>query len=231
MPRNYQMLWEPAAGVFVTNFPLTENPISEGGIWINTGLDWTLVATASGVAHGTQDGSPTPPFTDSYAMFTGNAGNNYRVEATVFLQAGITNRYLEVEILLRWQQHAHFATGYECTLSKDGEYDGMGQWPADGSLGTSGARYRGLVPAQPSNSVGLTHGDIYYGQIVGTTISAGLIRSGVDHPMYSYNDTDPAALLTGQPGIGFFRDDNTGSAGNPADSAKYGFSQVRIIPL
>lgn len=221
-----------APATFLTNFLLTENPISESGKWVNTGLDWTVVKTASGVASGTQDGSTTPPFPDSYAMYTGNVGYNYRVEGTVHLASGITTRFLEIEILLRWQQHAHFATGYELTMAKDSEYDGAGAWPSDGSLGTNGNQYRNLVPAQPAHSaIGIADGDIFYGQIVGTTITAGVIRSGVDHQMYSVTDTDPDARLTGQPGIGFFRDDNTGVAGNPADNAKFGFSQIKIIPL
>jgi hypothetical protein len=37
---------------YTTNFPLTENPISEGGRWINggaVGLDWTNVSTKAGL--------------------------------------------------------------------------------------------------------------------------------------------------------------------------------------
>lgn len=217
---------------YLTNIPATETPFSEAGKWINTGLDWTLVAAAGGVIHGTQDGSPTPPFTDSYAMFTGNVGNDYRVEATVFLASGITTRFLEIEIQLRWQQHAHYATGYEFTLAHDHEYDGCGTWPADGSLGTLGTQYRTIVAATPPHGpTGLQNGDIYYAQVVGNVFHVGIIRAGVDTPMYSFTDTDPDFRATGQPGVGFFRDDNTGSAGNPADGAKAGFSQVRIIPL
>ncbi len=211
----------------------SEAPLSMGGLWVNTGLDWTLVNVDNGVAHGTQTGVATPPYKDSYAMFTGDVGNDYRVECHVFIDPGIITRFLEVEILLRWSQSAHFATGYELTLSKDGEYDGGGQWPADGSLGTSFTQYRNLHPAQPSSSVGLTNGDIYYGQIIGNVVSCGLIRGGTDHPMYSWTDTDPAALETGQPGIGFFRDDNTGGApsGPTSDSNRFGFTRVRIIRL
>jgi hypothetical protein len=38
---------------YTTKFPLVENPVSEGGNWINggvAGLDWTNVRTASGLA-------------------------------------------------------------------------------------------------------------------------------------------------------------------------------------
>src|ERR1700729_3247334 len=44
---------------YTTNFPLTENPISEGGKWINgqkDGVDWTDVRTTPGLAFGTEIG-------------------------------------------------------------------------------------------------------------------------------------------------------------------------------
>jgi len=46
--------WYPP---YITSFPLTENPISEGGKWINgltTGLDWSDVRTVSGIAYNDQ---------------------------------------------------------------------------------------------------------------------------------------------------------------------------------
>ena len=47
-------------GTYSTNFPSTENPISESGRWINggsTGLKWANVRTTPGLAFGTQSGS------------------------------------------------------------------------------------------------------------------------------------------------------------------------------
>ena len=41
-------LHEAAARTYTTNFPLTENPISEAGNWINggsVGFDWSNVST------------------------------------------------------------------------------------------------------------------------------------------------------------------------------------------
>src|SRR5215813_11451279 len=43
-------------GSYSTTFPLTENPISEGGSWTNggaTGLDWANVQTTPGLSFGT----------------------------------------------------------------------------------------------------------------------------------------------------------------------------------
>ena len=52
-----------ATHTYTTNFPLTENPISEGGKWINgkkDGVDWTDVRTTPGLAFGTEIGGNRP---------------------------------------------------------------------------------------------------------------------------------------------------------------------------
>src|SRR5262249_11996444 len=54
---------------YSTSFDKDESPISEGGAWVHLGLDWALVATAGGVAHGTQTG--TGKYDDSYAHLSG----------------------------------------------------------------------------------------------------------------------------------------------------------------
>ena len=48
------------ANTYTTNFPLTENPISENSNWINgaaIGLDWNNVQTNVGFAFGSQLGT------------------------------------------------------------------------------------------------------------------------------------------------------------------------------
>jgi len=58
----YFLLPAPAAatrkhGTYTTEFRLTESPISEGGNWINgkaAGLDWSDVATVTGLAFGVE---------------------------------------------------------------------------------------------------------------------------------------------------------------------------------
>src|SRR5713226_6600461 len=50
-------------GPYATNFSLAENPISEGGKWLNgqtDGLDWTDVRTTRGFAFGTEIGGNRP---------------------------------------------------------------------------------------------------------------------------------------------------------------------------
>ena len=55
-----------ARNSYSTNFPLTEDPISEGGRWINgsVGLDWKNCRTTPGLAFGTQSGANPPPYDD-----------------------------------------------------------------------------------------------------------------------------------------------------------------------
>jgi len=51
------------ASTYTTNFPLTEDPISEGGKWINgkkDGVDWANVRTTPGFAFGTEIGGTRP---------------------------------------------------------------------------------------------------------------------------------------------------------------------------
>src|SRR2546428_4389000 len=67
-------------GPYTTNFSRAENPISEGGRWLNgqtDGLDWTDVRTTPGFAFGTEIGGkrPAPPiYHDSTGLLKGNWG-------------------------------------------------------------------------------------------------------------------------------------------------------------
>ena len=61
-----------AQGTYSTNFAGTENPISEGGRWINggvAGLDWANVRTTPGLAFGTQTG--LIEYNDAAALLSG----------------------------------------------------------------------------------------------------------------------------------------------------------------
>lgn len=104
---------------YTTNFPLTENPISEGGNWTNGGqspaLSWTNIQTTPGLAFGTM-----PPATgnddDSTALLTGSWGPNQTVTATV-KAAGNYAAGMEVEIRLRSAFAANSCTGYELDIA------------------------------------------------------------------------------------------------------------------
>jgi hypothetical protein len=105
------------AQTYTTNFPLTENPISEGGKWINAGvvgLDWNNVRTTPGFAFGTDPGTVT--YADSWALLTGTWGPDQTVQATINEQNPNTSCHQETELVLRGNLSAHSATGYEITL-------------------------------------------------------------------------------------------------------------------
>src|SRR4030095_9477408 len=65
-----------------SNFPNTENPISEGGHWINggtAGLDWGNVLTTPGKVFGDQTPG-SPPYKDPTAILTGSWGADQAAE-------------------------------------------------------------------------------------------------------------------------------------------------------
>src|SRR5438552_17743609 len=102
-----------AARTYTTNFPLAENPISEGGNWINggtVGLDWTNVSTTPGLAIGRDPG--TTNYDDSTALLTGSWGPNQTVSATVYTVNQNDQIFEEVEIRLRSTLSAHLCMGY-----------------------------------------------------------------------------------------------------------------------
>ena len=85
------------ARTYTTNFPLTENPISEDGRWVNggaVGLDWTNVSTTPGRAIGLQC---CASYTDATALLTGRWGPDQQVTATVFAEHPRDECYQEVE--------------------------------------------------------------------------------------------------------------------------------------
>ena len=92
---------EAIAGTYTTNFPLTENPIFEGGHWINgltNGIDWSDVQTIPGKAFGTQTGIG-PNYADSTALLTGSWGPTQTVQAVVYILAADSTTFEEVELL------------------------------------------------------------------------------------------------------------------------------------
>ena len=96
---------------YSTTFPLTENPTSEGGNWINgkaVGVDWGDVRTTPGLAFGTNAGG----YADPTAILTGNWGPDQVVQATVHSVNQTDGLYEEVELRLHSTISNHSNTGY-----------------------------------------------------------------------------------------------------------------------
>jgi hypothetical protein len=178
-----------SAATYTTSFLLTENPMSEGGKWINggtTGIDWHDFQTANQTAYG-PGGFNTA---DSTAILTGSWGSNQTASAKVFIQDQGTSSP-EIELRLRSTLSAHSCTGYEINYScmnNSSCYIAVVSW--NGKLGdftvlggVSGIQYV------------LTNGSTLKASIIGSTITVYLN----DAVVYTMVDTK---WPTGNPGIG-----------------------------
>jgi len=196
---------------YTTNFPGTENPISERGKWVNgkdVGIDWANVATTPGLAYGTESGGSG--YDDSTSVLTGTWGSNQMAEATVHSVNQNDNAYEEVELRLRSSLSAHRSTGYEINFrcSKTAKaYTQIVRW--NGPLG----KFTYLASHEGPNN-GVTNGDAVKATIVGNVITAYV--NGVQ-VLQATDDT----YATGSPGMGFFLQ---GAAGVNRD---YGFTSFR----
>jgi hypothetical protein len=195
-----------APKTYTTKFPLTENPISEGGIWLNgkkDGLDWADIRTTPGFAFGTEIGGDRPElqkYDDSTALLKGTWGPEQTAQATVHrTNKDNDNIYQEVELRLRSSISPHNATGYEvmfrCSKSPKA-YCNIARW--DGILGawmmlkeTHGSQY------------GVADGDVVKATIAGQVITVYI--NGVQ-----IVQTKDYLFTSGNPGMGFYLEKATG---------------------
>ena len=190
------------AQTYSTNFPLTENPVSEGGNWINggaAGINWQNVKTIHGIAFGTQNSSGG--YDDSTAVLTGTWGPDQTVTATVYSINQRSNYIQEVELRLRTSISANSITGYEVLFrcspgSNPGRYIQIVRW--NGPLGDFS--YVNTTPGP-----GIINGDRVMATISGLTITVYVnnvqVLQGTDST-YSF----------GSPGIGFYTSETTANS-------------------
>lgn len=180
---------------YSTNFPGTENPISEGGRWMNgatVGLDWKNVQTRPGLAYGA-DPSGNPNFNDPTAILTGTWGPTQTVQATVYSvnqQTGNINE--EVELRLRSTMTPHSSTGYEILFRCN----------HDGGWYTDIVRWNGpLGNFTPLSHLGLPPG-IFNGDVVKATIVGNVIKVYINN--VQINTATDSTFTSGNPGMGFY---------------------------
>jgi hypothetical protein len=186
-------------GDYSTNFPLTENPISEGGKWINGGgLDWQNVRTMSNRAFGTGftggSGNGTE-YDDNLAHLAPSFrtfNSNQYAEGVVYRASGYSpSSNHEVELLLRFSLTPHTARGYEILYSHDG-WLVIVRWNGPLSSYTEIASTGGPVGGQQAQD-----GDVIRAEISGNVIrvykNGALALTGSD-----------STWSSGQPGIGFW---------------------------
>jgi hypothetical protein len=116
-------------GSYSTTFPLTENPISEGGSWTNggaTGLGWANVQTTPGLSFGTGPvNAGTYLYADPTAVLKGAWAQDQQVQATVKVRGAYGRACCkEVELLIRMTIARNSITGYElnCSVVSAGPY-------------------------------------------------------------------------------------------------------------
>jgi len=201
---------EAIAGTYTTNFPLTENPISENGHWIGgktVGLAWADFRSTPGFAFGTQNGWSQGVYDDSIALLTGTWGPDQTVQATVKTVNQNDSIVEELEIRLRSTVTANRSTGYECNFSARSSanaYVQIVRW--NGPFGN----WTGL-DGRSGSSMALHNGDTIACSISGSTITAYI--NGVQK--LQVVDTTYAS---GNPGIGAYLQNATGV------NADYGFT-------
>ncbi len=217
-PRPLPQIAESTTRSYRTHFPLTENPISEGGRWLNggvTGLDWTNVQTAPGVAFGTMPGNAYYPqeYADSTAILRGKWGRNQTVRATLAVHHQSNSRgvYEEVELRVRTTIRPHSITGYEinCSVNRDDPYVQVVRW--NGPL----ANFTEL----DGRAVGCKNGDVLKAVVTGDNDATIAVYKGGTQ-VFTVTDYS-GAFTSGNPGIGFFLEGATGL------NAAYGFSDFR----
>jgi hypothetical protein len=183
---------------YSTNFPATENPISENGEWVHLGEYWSVVQTTPGFAFGTQTGGGG--YDDSYAHLTG-FGPNHTAQATIRKGSNLSGIH-EVELHLRWNDSTSSASGYECNIAWDGGYCQIVRW--NGGFGSWA--YVATTTGVPAPVTG----DVFKASIVGNLIIVYLN----DRELIRGTDS---TFASGNPGMGFYRE----AAGSNTD---YGFS-------
>jgi hypothetical protein len=217
-----------------TDFSTDENPLSEGGAWLNgasVGIDWTDVIAENGAAFGAVsrmgvperraeqgnlapadegEAAPEGDYDDPTAILGGDWGADQHARAVVFSRNQTEEYFQEVQIRLRSTMAAHNCSGYEVIfrcLKTENAYVEVVRW--NGAVGdwTSLARRVGA-------EFGVADGDVVEASIVGNTI-----RASINGPEVITATDDTYAA--GGPGVGF----NFGVADTNVD---HGFREFKV---
>ena len=199
---------------YTTNFPLTENPISESGNWINggsVGLAWSNVRTTPGLAFGTESGSGG--YDDSTAVLAGSWSADQMAQAVVHSTNQNSNVFEEVELRLRTTIAANRITGYEFNfraLASGDIYVQIVRW--NGAFGSFS-----LIDSL--KGPGIHNGDVIKATAVGNILTSYVNGNQI------LQVTD-STYNSGSPGMGFFNQSGTASL-----DSNYGFSSFTAAEL
>jgi hypothetical protein len=199
---------------YSTDFELDEDPISEGGMWLNgrkDGIDWIDVISKSGECFGavsrmgaperraeqgnleaTDEETPAGDYDDPTAVLTGDWGPNQHGKATVFIRNPTEEYFQEVQFRLRHTLVPHSCTGYEVfwrCFKGEASYAEIVRW--DGAIGRWKSLQRRTGP-----EVGIVDGDEVEATIIGDVLKGYI--NGVE-VISAVDET----YATGAPGVGF----------------------------
>lgn len=208
------------ARTYSTSFSATENPISEGGNWLNgaaDGTSWGNVKTSSSQAHGTIING-APPFDDSTAVVSGSWGSNQTVTATVKINGTNATTQEEVELRVNTTITASSITGYECDFNvKNGNtYVTIVRW--NGALNDFTYCVNGGTCS--SGSPTSTAFNALDGDTISCVSSGGTITLTING--VTRFSTSDATYSNGGPGVGFWQEG--GTTGNLLDFGLASFS-------
>jgi hypothetical protein len=213
---------------YYTTFPNTENPTSEGGLWLSgrsNGFNMNMRSTP-GKVFGTQDGNGDGGsiFDDSIAFLRGAWGLDQYARATVFNTRSAGDWNTEVELHLRGNMTRGEAFTYEVEYScrADNAYFDLTKWDSTIAGGSFNLSHVASMPGGAAVT-----GDVVEASITGNTINAWkngvLIASVTD----SLGLSGSPPFTTGTPGIGHFLHNITATG----DPTQYGFSDFLAAPL
>jgi hypothetical protein len=190
---------------------LTEAPISEGGIWLNHGVDWTDISMQPGLAFGTQAGGNT--FDDSVQYLARTWGPNQKSSIVIHKAGTIGASNLEVECHVRgFTDGAHVQRGYELNIAFNAAYATIVRW--NGALGDF-TNITQLLSGVPTPN----DGDVLSLEIVGSSLVGRLNGS-------SFITGTDTTWTNGSPGMGFFR-----VGGTAADQQRFCAASFNAITL
>ena len=188
------------AAQYSTTFPVAENPVSEGGRWLNgqaDGLLWADCATTNGFIWGSDNRGVA--YADPTALVAGKWGSNQTVTATVkVLDPPKGNGCCsEIELRLRSLISANTNRGYEVLFSMYPENDYVQIVTWHGPRGVEGVGFN-YINTTKGHGAPVT-GDVLSASISNSTIrvfkNGSLILTGVNT---EWSD--------GNPGVGFYGD-------------------------
>ena len=185
---------------YSTTFSATENPIDEGGNWVNgkaVGIDWNNVQTIPGRAYASVLSGNPNRYNDSIAHLSGAYNADQFAQGTVYRDASYnpgTSKH-EVELLLRFDISANYARGYEILWGVSG-YLAVVRW--NGPLGNYTALYDtgdpGIGPA--------VDGDVLRAEISGNIVK--VYKNSVLKATVDITSKGGTVWSTGKPGMGFW---------------------------